>query len=80
MNPLTLALAGLAGVALGGFFLRRLWWTVRRGLRPRVRRSGLSAACWLRTAIVLAGFYFVAGGIGSGWWPVCSGLSWRACS
>jgi F1F0 ATPase subunit 2 len=61
-ETLTLALASIAGVALGGVFFGGLWWTVRRGV------SSKQPACWffvsliLRMGIVMTGFYFVGRG------------------
>ena len=60
----SLLLAGGAGVLLGAAFFGGLWYTVRRGLtskRPAVLFLG---SLLLRTGIVLAGFYLVAGGRG----------------
>jgi F1F0 ATPase subunit 2 len=62
-EALILALAGVAGLLLGAIFFGGLWWTVRKGIassRPAPWFVGSSA---LRTGIVLAGFYIVAGGV-----------------
>ncbi|MFS8067674.1 MAG: ATP synthase subunit I [Byssovorax sp.] len=61
-EPLTLVLAWAAGMALGAMFFGGLWWTVRKGVsspRPALWFLGSMLA---RTAVALAGFYFVAGG------------------
>jgi F1F0 ATPase subunit 2 len=61
-DPLTLILAFVAGLILGGFFFGGLWWTVRRGVlskRPAVIFFG---SLLLRTGIAVAGFYFVSCG------------------
>jgi F1F0 ATPase subunit 2 len=59
---LWLALALLAGFALGGFYFGGLWWTVQR--LPASRSPGLLtlASFFGRTVVALAGFYFVSGG------------------
>jgi F1F0 ATPase subunit 2 len=71
-DTLTLALAGVAGGLLGAIFFGGLWWTVRRAV------SSPRAALWflgsglLRMSVVLAGFYFVAGGQ---WQRLVAGLA-----
>ena len=60
-EALPLALAVVAGLMLGGIFFVGLWWTVRQGVassRPAVWFVGSFV---LRTVVVLAGVYFVAG-------------------
>ncbi|MCO6492377.1 MAG: hypothetical protein J5I98_28425 [Phaeodactylibacter sp.] len=54
-------LALLAGAALGAIFFGGLWWTVRKGLTAR--RPGLLflASMLARSAIVIIGFYLIAG-------------------
>jgi F1F0 ATPase subunit 2 len=61
-DPLTLALAGLAGGLLGGVFFGGLWWTVRRGVSSPKPVLWFFGSLLLRTSIVLAGFYFVGRG------------------
>ncbi len=62
MNDLLdLAPAGVAGLALGAVFFGGLWWTVRKGVASRHAAAWFLGSLVLRTAIVLAGFYFVAG-------------------
>ncbi len=57
-----LALAWVAGVALGAVFFGGLWWTIEKGLSSR-RPALWFALSWLgRTAITVAGLYLVAGG------------------
>jgi len=61
-EALTLFLAGVAGMLLGAIFFGGLWWTVRKGVassRPALWFVGSSV---LRTGVVLAGLYVVAGG------------------
>ena len=61
-DPLTLILAGAAGLTLGGIFFGGLWWTIRKGVSsPRPAMLFLTSAV-LRMAIVMSGFYFVSGG------------------
>ena len=60
-EALPLALAVVAGLMLGCIFFVGLWWTVRKGVassRPAVWFVGSFV---LRTVVVLAGVYFVAG-------------------
>jgi F1F0 ATPase subunit 2 len=57
-----LVLSLLAGAALGAIFFGGLWWTVRSGLGSKVPAIWFLASLGLRTAMVLAGFYFVAHG------------------
>jgi F1F0 ATPase subunit 2 len=60
MNELpALALAVLAGLALGACFFGGLWWTVQKAvLSPRPALLFLSSLI-LRISIALAGFHFV---------------------
>jgi len=61
-EPLTLALAFVAGAGLGMIFFAGLWWTVRKGVSsPRPALWFLGSGL-LRMSVVLAGFYFVSGG------------------
>jgi F1F0 ATPase subunit 2 len=58
-ETLTLLLAGLAGVVLGAMFFAGLWWTVRRGMSSSHPGLWFAGSLMLRTAMVLAGLYFV---------------------
>jgi F1F0 ATPase subunit 2 len=58
----TLILALLAGVALGAIFFGGLWWTVRFGLSSAHPAVCFLGSYLLRTAVSLAGFYFVSRG------------------
>ncbi len=60
-ETLSLVLAGLAGVLLGGIFFGGLWWSVRRGMASGYPALWFVGSFVLRTAITLAGFYVVAG-------------------
>ncbi len=63
-----LAPAFLAGMALGLFYFRALWATVKRmhaAHRPVLLLLGSYA---VRTLVVLVGFYVVLGGYGGGHW------------
>jgi F1F0 ATPase subunit 2 len=63
MNEIAiLTLSLLAGAALGMIFFGGLWWTVRSGLGSKVPALWFLVSLALRTAMVLAGFYFVAHG------------------
>lgn len=59
---LILGLACIAGGALGATFFGGLWWTVRRGMASRRPARWFLVSLLLRTGIVLAGIYLVAGG------------------
>lgn len=59
---LPIALAGLAGMALGAFFFGGLWWTLRRALVSPRPLLWLGTSLLLRTGIVLFGVYVVGHG------------------
>ena len=61
-EPLTLILAGVAGLFLGTFFFGGLWWTVRKGASSPRPALWFLGSLLLRMGVVLAGFYFVGGG------------------
>ena len=61
-ETLTLALAWLAGGALGAIFFGGLWMTVRQGVSSPRPALWFFGSLLLRMSIVLAGFYFVSGG------------------
>ncbi len=61
-DAMPLALALLAGVALGALFFGGLWWTVRRSLRLRQPAPWILGSALLRTLIALAAFYWIAQG------------------
>jgi F1F0 ATPase subunit 2 len=52
----------LAGIALGGLFFGGLWLTVKKAVGSKYAALLISISSLLRTAVALAGFYFVAGG------------------
>ncbi len=63
MNDLlALAMAGVAGVALGAIFFGGLWWTVRKALASQRPAIWFLGSFLVRAGIVLAGFYVVGGG------------------
>ena len=61
-ETLTLLLALLAGGVLGAIFFGGLWWTVRKGILSKHPAVWFLSSMLLRTAIILAGFYYVSGG------------------
>ncbi|MFO7608413.1 MAG: ATP synthase subunit I [Candidatus Krumholzibacteriia bacterium] len=61
-EPLTFALASVAGLVLGAFFFGGLWWTVRRGISAKHPAPWFVVSLLLRMGIVLAGFYLVGRG------------------
>jgi F1F0 ATPase subunit 2 len=63
MNEIIIMTAALvAGVLLGMFFFGGLWWTVRRGVNAKIPALWFLGSSLLRTAVVLAGFYFITRG------------------
>ena len=52
----------LMGILLGVLFFGGLWWTVRRGALSKQPAIWFFFSPLVRISIVLAGFYFVAGG------------------
>jgi F1F0 ATPase subunit 2 len=60
-EAVTLVLAGGAGLLLGAAFFGGLWYTVRRGVPSKRPALWFLGSLLLRTSLVLAGFYFVAG-------------------
>jgi F1F0 ATPase subunit 2 len=61
-ETLTLGLACAAGGALGALFFGGLWWTVQKALSSKRPALWFFGSLLLRMPLVLAGFYFVAGG------------------
>ena len=61
-ETLSLAPALVTGVLLGVMFFGGLWWTVRKGVSSKQPAFWFFGSLLLRTSIVLAGFYFIAGG------------------
>jgi F1F0 ATPase subunit 2 len=61
-ETVSLVLAAIAGLLLGGIFFGGLWWTVRKGLTAKQPALWFLGSLVLRTSIVLLGFYFVGGG------------------
>lgn len=57
----------LAGAALGFIFFGGLWWTVRRAMTSRWVGLWFFGSMLLRTALVLAGFYYACGSEWSRW-------------
>ena len=58
-NTLSLVLALLAGVLLGGIFFGGLWWTIRKGVASTQPALWFFGSLMLRMGIALAGFYVV---------------------
>jgi F1F0 ATPase subunit 2 len=56
---LVLALAGVAGFALGAVFFGGLWWTVQKAVSSRRPALLFLGSLLLRMSITLAGFYAV---------------------
>jgi len=60
-DTVILALAAGAGMLLAASFFGGLWWTVRRGLASAQPALWFLGSLLLRTSVILAGFYWVAG-------------------
>ncbi|PIQ51649.1 MAG: ATP synthase subunit I [Comamonadaceae bacterium CG12_big_fil_rev_8_21_14_0_65_59_15] len=61
-DTLALALAWLAGGALGTFFFGGLWWTVRKSLASANPALWVFGSLLLRMGVTMTGFYLVSGG------------------
>lgn len=61
-DALLLAWALVTGVVFGAVFFGGLWWTVRKGAVCRRPALLFVSSFLVRTSIVLAGLYLVAGG------------------
>ncbi|QDU65261.1 ATP synthase subunit I [Engelhardtia mirabilis] len=57
-----IALACASGGALGAGFFAGLYWTIQRGLSSTHPALWFLGSLIVRTALLLLGFYFVAGG------------------
>lgn len=58
---LPLALAALAGLAIGAVYFSALWWTVQRGASARRPALLFLASFVARTAFALGAFYLLGG-------------------
>ncbi len=62
MNEFSMLLLSLVtGLLLGFLFFGGLWLTIKKGVSSRYAFIWFTASLLLRTGIVVAGFYFVAG-------------------
>lgn len=61
-EALILAWGLVAGMLLGFFFFGGLWWTVRKGVSLERPALFFLGSLLLRTAVTVAGFYFVGDG------------------
>jgi len=61
-EALTLALAWMAGAALGAIFFGGLWWTVRQAFSSECPALWFFGSLLLRMSIAMVGFYFASGG------------------
>lgn len=60
MNPyITLLLALAAGILMGAFYFRGLWWTVNRMEQAGRPLAWAAASFLLRTGVVVGGFYLL---------------------
>jgi F1F0 ATPase subunit 2 len=63
-EPMTWILALVAGVLIGLFFFGGLWWTIQKGLNAKNPALWFLGSALVRTAVAIAGFYWISGG---GW-------------
>jgi F1F0 ATPase subunit 2 len=61
-DSLSVILALVAGMLVGMFFYGGLWWTVQRGISSKQPAILFTGSLFVRTVVVLAGFYFVSQG------------------
>jgi len=61
-EALTLILAWMAGLLLGGIFFGGLWWTVRRGVVSKRPAILFMSSFMLRMSIAVSGFLLVGRG------------------
>lgn len=61
-DVLAIGAAGVAGAILGAIFFGGLWWTVHRGVSSGRPALWFIVSPLLRTSMILAGMYVVAGG------------------
>ena len=61
-ETVTLVLALVTGVLLGGLFFGGLWWTVCKIVSSKQPALLFLGSLLLRTSIVLVGFYFITRG------------------
>lgn len=61
MNELWFLSSLLIGVLLGAVFFGGLWWTVQRAMSSERVALWIFGSLFLRTGIVLAGFYLACG-------------------
>jgi len=60
-DALQAAGAFVAGTILGAVFFLGLWWSLRKGLSASQPALWFGASLLVRLAIVIAGFYLIAG-------------------
>lgn len=60
-ETLLMLLSLLSGMLLGVFFFGGLWWTVRKGLSAQQPALWFFTSLIVRSTVVVAGFYLVAG-------------------
>ena len=61
-EPLTLVLAGTAGLLLGAVFFGGLWWTVNKGVSSHRPALWFLGSFLVRMSTTLTGFYFIGRG------------------
>ena len=70
-ESMSLVFALLAGALLGVFFFAGLWWTVRRLESSKHVALLFLGSMFLRTSVVILGFYFI---LGDNWQRLLAGL------
>jgi len=63
INEITyMALAFIAGLALGTLFFGGLWLTVKKAVTAKIPALWIFGSFFLRISITMVGFYFIASG------------------
>ena len=59
---LFLIIAFFVGIAIGAIFFGGLWFTLKKGMASKRPAVWIIGSFFIRTAITLAGFYFISAG------------------
>lgn len=61
----------IAGLLLGAFFFKGLWWTIRKGVKSERAALWFFGSMLLRTGVVMLGFYLL---LSDSWQRMLAGL------
>ena len=70
-NFFSLIIIVIVGFVLGIIFFGGLWWTIKKGLESKNAATWFILSFFIRTSIVLVGFYFLLDGL---WERLVAGL------